>query len=118
VAAGRCNPDELDGACRTLELASMVQFDRTRLAEICRRHDVTKLRMFGSASRGEEGPESDIDLVADFASAKGFFELFRLEDDLETFFGRPVDVVTEPGLSPFLREPILTGASVIFDAAA
>lgn len=96
----------------------MVQFDRKRLADICRRHDVAQVRIFGSASRGEAGPDSDIDLLVDFATPKGFFELIRLEDELEAFFGRPVDVVTEPGLSPYLREPILTSASVIFDAAA
>lgn len=96
----------------------MVQFDRKRLADICRRHDVAQLRIFGSAARDEAGRDSDIDLVVDFASPKGFFELIRLEDELEAFFGRPVDVVTEPGLSPYLREPILASASVIFDAAA
>lgn len=96
----------------------MIQSDRKRLAELCRRHEVRRLRIFGSASRGEAGPESDIDLLVDFAAPKGFFELLRLEDDLEVFFGRPVDVITEPGLSPYLREPILASASVIFDAAA
>jgi predicted nucleotidyltransferase len=96
----------------------MVQFDRQRLADICRRHDVARLRIYGSASRGEAGRDSDIDLLVDFAAPKGFFELIRLEDELEAFFGRPVDVVTEPGLSPYLREPILASASVIFDAAA
>lgn len=96
----------------------MVQFDRKRLAALCRRHDVTQLRIFGSASRGEAGPGSDIDLLVDFRSPKGFFELLRLEDELEAFFGRPVDVITEPGLSPYLRESILASASVIFDAAA
>jgi predicted nucleotidyltransferase len=96
----------------------MVQFDRKRLAEICQRHDVQRLRIFGSASRGEAGPHSDIDLLVDFASPKGFFELLRLEEELKAFFGRPVDVITEPGLSPYLREPILASASVIFDAAA
>ena len=96
----------------------MVQFDRDRLAELCRRHDVTRIRIFGSASRGEERPDSDIDLLVDFACPKGFFELLRLEDELQAFFGRPVDVITEPGLSPFLRWSILSSASVIFDAAA
>jgi predicted nucleotidyltransferase len=96
----------------------MIQFDRMRLADICRRHDVARVRIFGSASRGEAGPDSDIDLLVDFAAPKGFFDVIRLEDELEAFFGRPVDVVTEPGLSPYLREPILTSASVIFDAAA
>lgn len=60
----------------------MVQFDRQQLAEICQRNDVMRLRIFGSASRGEEGPDSDIDLRVDFASPKGFFELLRLEDEL------------------------------------
>lgn len=96
----------------------MVRFNPKRLAEICQRHDVRRLRIFGSASRGEAGPDSDIDLLVDFRSPKGFFELLRLEDELEAFFGRPVDVMTEPGLSPYLKEPILASASVIFDAAA
>jgi predicted nucleotidyltransferase len=53
----------------------MVQFDRKRLADICRRHDVAQVRIFGSASRGEAGPDSDIDLLVDFATPKEFFEL-------------------------------------------
>jgi len=96
----------------------MVMFDRNRLAEICRRHDVQQLRIFGSASRGELRADSDVDLLVEFASPKGFFELLRLEDELKALFGRPVDVLTEPGLSPQLRQPILASASVIFDAAA
>lgn len=96
----------------------MVQFDGQRLADICRRHDVARMRVFGSVSRGQAGPDSDIDLLVDFAAPKGFFELIRLEDELQAFFGRRVDVVTEPGLSPYLRESILASASVIFDAAA
>jgi predicted nucleotidyltransferase len=96
----------------------MVAFDQKRLADICRRNGVTRLRLFGSTLRGEERPESDIDLIVDFGAPKGFFELIRLEDELQSFFDRPVDLVTEPGLSPYLRRSILSGASVIFDAAA
>lgn len=96
----------------------MVQFDRKRLAEICRRYVVVRLRMFGSVSRGEERPDSDIDLLVDFGSPKGFFELLRLEDELTALFGRPAELLTEPGLSPFLKGPILASTAVIFDAAA
>jgi len=96
----------------------MVSFDQARLAEICRRHGVTRLRVYGSVARNEAGPDSDIDLLVDFAAPQGLFELVRLEDDLEAFFGRRVDVVTEPGLSPYLKEPILADAAVLFDAAA
>ena len=96
----------------------MVKFDHKKLADICRRNDVVRLRVFGSASRGEEGPDSDIDLLVDFREPKGFFELIHLEDELKTFFNRPVDVITESGISPYLRATILTDAFVIFDAAA
>jgi len=44
----------------------MVQFDENRLAEYCRKNGIVRLRMFGSAARGEERPDSDVDLIADF----------------------------------------------------
>jgi predicted nucleotidyltransferase len=96
----------------------MVKVDSTRLAALCRRHGVKRLRIFGSAARGREGPDSDVDVIADFESPTGFFGLIRFEEALSEFFGRPVDLVTEPGLSPYLRESILTSASVLFDDAA
>lgn len=96
----------------------MVRFDAKKLAEICRRNDVARVRMFGSASRGEEHPGSDIDLIVDFRTPKGFFELIRLEDEVGAFFGRPVDVVTEAGLGSLLRRSVLPTATVTFDDAA
>ena len=96
----------------------MVQFDRNRLAEICREHGVTRLRVFGSAARGEERPDSDIDIIVDFGMPVGFFGVIRFEDALSEFFGRSVDLVTEPGLSPFIRENVIASAAIIFDAAA
>jgi hypothetical protein len=96
----------------------MISFDRDLLADICRRNGVRRLRLFGSAAQGREGPASDVDLIVDFSAPKGFFELIRLEDELSAFFGRPVDVLTEPALSPFIKERVLESAAVIFDAAA
>ena len=96
----------------------MVNFDRTRLANLCREHGATRLRLFGSAVRGEERPDSDIDLIVDFERPIGFIALIRFENALGEFFGRSVDLVTEPGLSPFIRDSVLKSAAVIFDAAA
>lgn len=99
-------------------MTSMLSFDAVRLASICRRHDVVRLRVFGSVARGEAESTSDLDLIVDFRVPKGFFELARLEDELCVLFGRDVDLVTERGLSPHLREPILSEAAVVYDAAA
>ena len=96
----------------------MVNFDRNRLATLCREHGATRLRLFGSAARGEERPDSDIDIIVDFERPVGFIELIRFENALAEFFGRSVDLVTEPGLSPFIRDSVLASAATIFDAAA
>jgi predicted nucleotidyltransferase len=95
-----------------------MEFDPSALARLCREHDVVRLRIFGSAARGEEHPESDVDLIVDFRNTKGLLDLIRLERLLGEFFGRSVDLVTEPGLSPYMRDAVLASSSVIFDAAA
>ena len=92
----------------------MVQFDENRLADFCRRHGIVRLRLFGSAARGEDGPESDVDLIADFGAPIGYFELIRAEDDVSEFFGRPVDLLTEPAISKYMRGAVLASAQVIF----
>lgn len=59
---------------------------------------VRAIGVFGSAARGEAGPESDVDVVVDFDgdSIPGLFEFVRLKRHLEELLGRPVDLVT-PG---------------------
>lgn len=94
----------------------MVQFDRDRLAELCRNIGIERLRMFGSAVRGDDGPESDVDLLVDFSEPVGFFELIRAEDQLATLLQRPVELLTEGSISRFMREEVMESAKVIFDA--
>jgi predicted nucleotidyltransferase len=95
----------------------MVQFNRERLANLCKEHRVKRLRVFGSAAKGEDRPDSDIDLLVDFTVPVGFFELIELEEKLAAFFGRSVDLLTERGLSPHFRDSILSTTEVLFDAA-
>ena len=96
----------------------MVHFDSDGLARLCKEHGVRRLRIFGSAARGEERPDSDVDLIVEFDRPTGLIELLRFERLLSDFFARPVDLVTEPGLDPFIREAVVLSAAVLFDAAA
>ncbi|MDZ7778323.1 MAG: nucleotidyltransferase family protein [Gemmatimonadota bacterium] len=96
----------------------MVDFDPDRLAQICREHGVSRLRLFGSASRGEERADSDVDLIASFSVPTGYFSVIRLEDELSAFFGRPVDLLTEGGLSPYMRDDVLASSRDLFHDAA
>jgi predicted nucleotidyltransferase len=62
--------------------------------------------MFGSAARGDEGQESDIDFIVSLEPGRTLLDLTRLETRLEQLLGRRVDVVTEDSL----REPIRSTA--------
>ena len=53
----------------------MVQINEPLLAELCRKHDVRVLKLFGSAARGEDTPASDIDLLVEFEGRKSLFDL-------------------------------------------
>ena len=84
--------------------------DSERIREIARRHGVERVRVFGSEARGDAGPESDIDLLIRFAPGRGFRDLMDFCDEVEQALARKIDVVTEDGLSPFIRERVLLEA--------
>ncbi len=93
----------------------MVTIDKERLTELCKKHGVAVLKIFGSAARGDEGPDSDIDLLIEFRDRKGLLALVGLEIELSEALGRKVDLVTEASLSPYIRDRILSSASVIYE---
>ena len=99
------------------EIRSM-PLDPTTLAELCIRNDIARLRVFGSFARGEQKDGSDLDLLADFGAVKGLLELVRIEQEFSDQLGVRVDLLTEDGLSPHLRERILQSARIVYDRAA
>ncbi|MDV4343204.1 nucleotidyltransferase family protein [Methanoculleus sp. YWC-01] len=80
----------------------------TRLEEVLpllrERFGVTKIGIFGSTARGDDRPESDVDVLVEFAPGQTTFRNFmELAFYLEDLFGRRVDLVTEQGLSRYIR---------------
>jgi uncharacterized protein len=92
--------------------------DRDALARVCRQHRIRWLAVFGSHARGEARPDSDVDVVVEFAPGMTpGLGMIRVADALRPAFGgRRVDLVTRRGLSPRLRERILSEARVLYAA--
>ena len=78
---------------------------RTALA-----HGARSVRVFGSYARGEAGPGSDLDLLVDFEPGRSLLDHAALQVELEALLGRPVDVASERGLRPRIRERVLSEA--------
>lgn len=86
---------------------------RKRRAEILRcasEHGAHKVRVFGSAARGEAQQDSDIDLLVEMEPGRSLLDLVGLWQDLEDMLGSHVDVLSERGVSPHLRDRIYADA--------
>ena len=80
------------------------------IRRIAERHGAKNVRVFGSVARGEAGPESDVDLLVEAGPRTSPWFPGGLIADLEALLGRRVDIVTERGLVPELREQVLREA--------
>lgn len=81
-----------------------------RIREIARRHGVRDVRVFGSRARGEATSGSDLDLLIRLDPGRGFRDFMDFCDELEEALAERVDVVTEDGLSPYIRDRVLAEA--------
>jgi predicted nucleotidyltransferase len=80
------------------------------ILRIAHEHGATSVRVFGSRARGDFRPNSDLDLLVRLEPKRSLFDLIAIQQDLEDLLGCKVDVVTENGLSPYIRERVLAEA--------
>jgi predicted nucleotidyltransferase len=83
---------------------------RNDILNIAAKHGAYNVRVFGSVARGEDRPDSDVDLLVDVGTATSSWFPAGLILDLEQILGRRVEIVTEKGLNPHLREHVLREA--------
>ena len=83
---------------------------REEILLIAARHGARNVRIFGSVARAEAGRDSDVDVLVDLEPGRSLFDLGGLLMELQDLLGRRVDVVTEQGLRPRIRERVLREA--------
>lgn len=88
----------------------LLQEKREEILRVAKQHGARNVRVFGSAARGESGPESDVDLLVDAGPERTPFFPGGLLADLEELLGRKVDIVTEDGLHWYIREKVIKEA--------
>ena len=91
------------------EIIAKLKADKQNLFN---RFKVTKLGVFGSFARGEETPESDVDILVEFSEVPGMKDFFGAEEHLEKLLDRKIDLVRENAIRPELRESVMS--EVIF----
>jgi len=86
--------------------------------DFCRRHGIRRLAVFGSALREDFRPDSDVDVLVEFAPGRvpGYLTLAGLEEELTAIVGRPVDMNTAAGLPSRFRSRVAAEAEVLYAA--
>ena len=98
-------------------MPARIEVDHRRIAEVCRRHHIQRLSLFGSVLRDDFGGGSDVDVLVEFdpRHVPGFLEMDGIADELSpSLGGRRVDLVTKNAILDSLRDRILASSEVAY----
>jgi hypothetical protein len=72
-----------------------LKLPQEKIADFCRRNHVKQLSLFGSATRDDFRPDSDVDLLVEFEENARItlFDMAGMQDELKELLGRPVDLI-------------------------
>jgi predicted nucleotidyltransferase len=83
---------------------------RKEILRVAEKHGASNVRVFGSLARGEADAQSDVDLLVTMEPGRSLLDHAALWIEIEALLGCPVDVVSERGLKPRIRERVLQEA--------
>lgn len=89
-----------------------LNFSKKRLSEICKRHNIGYLALFGSQARGEADDESDVDLLVNYTTPTGLLTHAHVQNELQDFLKRDVDLIMtrtlKASLKPYVQRDLVT----------
>lgn len=97
-------------------MAGLETFPIEAILRLVEEHGALNPRVFGSHLRGDATASSDLDLLIQPGPTMSLFDLIRLQQDLEQLLGIKVDVISERGIHPLLKDVILAEAKPLVAA--
>lgn len=88
---------------------------QNKITPVLKEYGVKRAAVFGSVSRGEDKPKSDIDIMISLGKPMGMFAYMRLLREMENRLGRKVDLVTENSINKFVRPYIQSELKIIYE---
>jgi predicted nucleotidyltransferase len=93
-----------------MALEELLKEKREEILCICAKHGARNVRVFGSVARGEADEQSDIDLLVEFDPGRSLLDHAALWLELQDLLGCKVDVLSDRGIKPRIRERVLREA--------
>src|SRR5574337_189983 len=89
-----------------MAIGELLRFKREEILDLATKHGARNVGIFGSVARGKAGVGSDVDFLVDMEEGRSLLDLVGFWQDLEELLGCRVDVITDGGVSPYLRDMI------------
>ena len=93
-----------------MSIRERLNANRAEVLRAAARHGARNVRLIGSVARGDAGPDSDLDLLVELDKGRSLLDHAALMIELEALLGCKVDVATEQGLRPRVRDRVLAEA--------
>jgi predicted nucleotidyltransferase len=94
----------------SVAIEDILKSKRLDILALAEQRGARNVSVFGSVARGQARPDSDIDFLVDLEPGRSLLDLGGLLMDLQRLLGLEVDVVTEAGLRPRLRQQVVAEA--------
>ena len=100
-------------------MSAKLHIDGEAVGDFCRRNHIRRMALFGSVLRDDFRPDSDVDVLVEFApdARIGLIGFAGLEIELSAMLGREVDLNTAEDLSRYYRDEVVKSAEVVYAAA-
>ncbi|KYC49656.1 MAG: Nucleotidyltransferase domain protein [Candidatus Methanofastidiosum methylothiophilum] len=85
------------------------------LVSFLTKHGAKKIGIFGSTARGDERPDSDIDVLVEFSGDPSLLDVVIIEQEASEILGKKIDLVTEEALSPYIKDKVMREVVVIYE---
>ncbi|NJR70007.1 MAG: nucleotidyltransferase family protein [Synechococcales cyanobacterium CRU_2_2] len=93
-----------------MPLRDLITSKREDIIALAARYNAANVRLFGSVARGDDRPDSDVDLLVDVQQQWSLFDHIGLMQDLEDLLGRKIDLIPANSIRDFCRDRILAEA--------
>jgi len=92
-----------------------ITIDQNRIDKVCNEQNIVYLGLFGSQSRGDNRRNSDVDLLVDFKETKSYFQLAKVQEELENIFQKKIDLVLKNNIKDILKQNIFKDLKTLYE---
>ncbi|MEK7562686.1 MAG: nucleotidyltransferase family protein [Patescibacteria group bacterium] len=92
-----------------------IEVIKKKSVPILRKYGIQSAAIFGSAARGEDGPDSDIDFLVRLGNQMGVYKFIGLKYDLQEALGKNVDLVSDRAINKYIKPYIEKDLTLIYE---